>query len=168
MRRARCELRSRPRREAAPKARSSGGEPACQEPVPAESTSTSPSRPSRRSTSSKMPCASGERQILNKQTNRTRTICAYSTSYSPSSTRSPDPSHAASSGSSSRFREPPSCTRVNSLLGTRLGAFPLYILEHPPRLEPGLVELDRPCKNGNSHRLTVDVKDDEPDLVVLA
>src|ERR671911_1549621 len=62
-----------------------------------------------------------------------------------------------------------SCTRVTSLLSSRSGAFPLHSIEHPPRLEPGLVELDRRCKNGDSHRLTVDVlKDDEPDLVGLA
>jgi hypothetical protein len=67
-------------------------------------------------------------------------------------------------------RESPiSCTRVNGLLGTRLGAFPLLSIEHPPRLESGLIELDRRCKNGDSNRLTVDVlKDDEPDLVDLA
>ena len=47
--------------------------------------------------------------------------------------------------------------RVNGLLGTRLGAFPLHSIEHPPRLEPGLIELDRRCKNGDSNRLTVDV-----------
>ena len=50
------------RRAAALEARLSGGEPRCQRPVPAESTNTSPSRPSRRSTPSKTPWANGERQ----------------------------------------------------------------------------------------------------------
>src|SRR5215203_44469 len=148
---------STPRSDAALKARSSGGESTCQFPVPAESTKTSPFRPSRRSKSSKMPCASGERQILPKQTNSTRTICAYSNSYPPSSTQTPDPSHT-----SPLLREP------FSFLGTRLDAIPRYGLEHPPRLGPGLVELDRRCKKGDGHRLTVDIKNDESDLVVLA
>src|SRR5829696_8764635 len=74
-------LRSRPRAAALLWARSSGGLPTCQEPVPAESTKISSSNSSRRSTSSKTPWANGERQILPKQTNRTRTICAQSTSY---------------------------------------------------------------------------------------
>src|SRR5829696_5867175 len=60
-------------------------------------------------------------------------------------------------------------TPMNGLLGTRLGVFPRHSFEHPLRLEPGLVELEHRRKNGDSHRLTVDVpQDDEPDLVVLA
>jgi hypothetical protein len=66
-------------------------------------------------------------------------------------------------------RTPLPRTWVNSLLGTRLDAFPLHSIEYPLRLKPSLVELNRRCKNSNSHRLSVDLlKDDEPDLVVLA
>src|SRR5215204_1829202 len=68
IRRARWARRSSPRAAALLWARSSGGLPTCQEPVPAESTRTSSSSPSRRSMSSKTPWANGERQILPKQT----------------------------------------------------------------------------------------------------
>src|SRR5918997_5933807 len=42
-------------------------------------------------------------------------------------------------------------TPMNSLLGTRLSAFPRYSIEHPLCLEPGLVELELRCKKGDSH-----------------
>src|ERR671917_2501790 len=74
MRRARWELRSRPLKDALLCALWSGGSPTCQVPVPAESTKTSSSSPSRRRMFSKTPWANGERQMFPMQTNRTLTM----------------------------------------------------------------------------------------------
>jgi hypothetical protein len=54
-------------------ARSSGGAPTCQPPVPALSISTSAVRPSSSTSARNTPSAVGERQMLPMQTNSTRT-----------------------------------------------------------------------------------------------
>src|SRR5688572_13348719 len=63
-----------PRRLAASVDRSSGVAPTCQPPVPALSISISPSRPRSATSARNTPSAVGERQMLPRQTKRTRVI----------------------------------------------------------------------------------------------